>query len=205
MKEKFCVAGWDLNECRMKRLLINRGYWDLKELEKLHGHSWIIVENEPLTEPRDYPHRTEDVNIDLDTLYVKETFTKSRDIAMRLKASESKNIDDIFNNKIKNNSYVPQNTKCASLGAINITPSQLEFITENGKLRANLTDNDDQKYCLKISCKYIRDIFDKDKNIDILNNSLLSTDKIHLRIGLARPFLMQENHCYLMLNGLFLY
>jgi len=27
----------------------------------------------------------------------------------------------------------------------------------------------------------------------------------HCRIGLARPFLMQENHCYLMLNGLFLY
>ena len=27
----------------------------------------------------------------------------------------------------------------------------------------------------------------------------------YCRIGLARKFLMQENHCYLMLNGLFLY
>jgi hypothetical protein len=83
--------------------------------------------------------------------------------------------------------------------------ARIEFFTENGKLRANLNDNDGQKYCLKVSCKYIRDIFEKGKNCDELNKSLHGGNKTHLRIGLARPFLMQENHCYLMLNGLFLF
>lgn len=38
-----------------------------------------------------------------------------------------------------------------------------------------------------------------------LNNAVVASQYAHCRIGLARKFLMQENHCYLMLNGLFLY
>jgi len=205
MKDSFCVAGWDMNECRMKRLLIDRGYWDKAELAKLRGHSWIIVDNEPLAEQRDYPHRTEDMNIDLETLQVKERFTSVSDLAMRLKASISSDIRTIFNSKVKESSYVPQNTRCASLGAINIATNQIEFITEAGKLRANIVDNDGRKYCLRVSCKYIRDVFAARKDVEELNKSLAMSEHAHCRIGLARPFLIQENHCYLMLNGLFLF
>jgi hypothetical protein len=199
------VAGWDLNECRMKRLLINRGYWDAEDLAKLHGHSWIIVDNKPLAEPRDYPHRTEDVEVNLSALQVKETFHTGRDIAIHIKASVSPDIRSIFNNKVKGNSYVTQHTRCPSLGAIEVSAKNVEFLTENGKLRVNILDNDGKKYCLPVSCKYIRDIFEHMKDIETLNKSIMSANRVHLRIGLARPFLIQENHCYAMINGLFLY
>ncbi|MCL2538087.1 MAG: hypothetical protein FWE52_01240 [Alphaproteobacteria bacterium] len=205
MKEKFCIAGWDIGELRMKRLLIDRGYWDEANLAKLKGHSWIVIHNEVLKEPRDWPHRTEDVNVDLNTLQIKESYSKGKDIALRVRASVSDNISSIFNNKVKENSYILKSTKCPSLGAIDLPAENVEFVIENGKLRANIIDNDGKKYCLKVSCKHIRDIFEDSKNIETLNKSVLSVGRIHLRIGLARPFLMQENHCYLMLNGLFLY
>lgn len=62
-----------------------------------------------------------------------------------------------------------------------------------------------QTYKLKVSCKYLRDIFEKGKDVENLNNAVAASQYAHCRIGLARKFLMQENHCYLMLNGLFLY
>ena len=77
--------------------------------------------------------------------------------------------------------------------------------TEDGKLRARITDYSKQLYELKVSCKYLRDIFEKDKDVKNLNNAIAASQYAHCRIGLARKFLMQENHCYLMLNGLFLY
>ena len=99
MKEKFCIAGFDTYEKRMKRLMIDGGYWNANQIPTRYCE--ILVDNEEFKEPRDYPHRTEDV-----------------------------------------------------------------------------------------------------KN---LNNAIAASQYAHCRIGLARKFLMQENHCYLMLNGLFLY
>ena len=43
------------------------------------------------------------------------------------------------------------------------------------------------------------------KDVVGLNSTVAVSQYAHCRIGLARKFLMQENHCYLMLNGLFLY
>ena len=59
--------------------------------------------------------------------------------------------------------------------------------------------------CMKVSCKYLRDIFERTKDVDKLNYMVSQSQYAHCRIGLARKFLIQENHCYLMLNGLFLY
>ena len=121
------------------------------------------------------------------------------------KSSISKDIQSIFHHHVKENAYVPQKTKCPSLGAILIPAHNIEFFTEDGKLRARITDYSKQSYELKVSCKYLRDIFEKDKDVKNLNNAIAASQYAHCRIGLARKFLMQENHCYLMLNGLFLY
>lgn len=202
MKEKFCVAGWDTYERKMKRLLINRGYWDIEQIPK---YSSIIVNSEPLKEPRDYPHRTEDINIEYDSIEVIDVFEPGKKLADTLKESVSKDIQSIFNHKVKENSFVPKNTKCASLGAILIPADQIVFHIESGKLRARVMDYSKKEYSLKVSCKYVRDIFEKTENVDLLNQAISESKFAHLRIGLARPFLMQENHCYLMLNGIFLY
>jgi hypothetical protein len=202
MKDKFCIAGWDTHERRMKRLMIDGKYWEENQLPQ---YSSIIVNNEPYAEPRDYPHRTEDVNIDFDSIKVQQVFEPGKKLADALRESVSKDIQAIFGGKVKGCSYVPQKSKCASLGAILIKASDLEFHTENGKLRARITDYSGKEYNLKVSCKYIRDIFEKTKDVEKLNSAVAESQYAHCRIGLARPFMMQENHCYLMLNGLFLY
>lgn len=203
MKEKFCIAGFDPYEKRMKRLMIDGGYWEGKQIPSTYCE--ILVDNEDFKEPRDYPHRSEDVNIDFDSIEVLHEFESGKELAIALRQSVSKDLQSIFHHHIKENSYVSQKTKCPSLGAILIPTRDIEFFTKDGHLRARITDFAKQTYELKVSCKYLRDIFEQNKDIDTLNRAVASSQYAHCRIGLARKFLMQENHCYLMLNGLFLY
>ena len=203
MKEKFCIAGFDTYEKRMKRLMIDGGYWNANQVPATYCE--ILVDNEEFKEPRDYPHRTEDVNIDFDSIEVLREFEAGKDLANTLRDNVSKDIQGIFHHHAKENTYVPQKTKCPSLGAILIPAHNIEFFTEDSKLRARITDYSKQTYELNVSCKYLRDIFEKDKDVTSLNNAVTASQYAHCRIGLARKFLMQENHCYLMLNGLFLY
>ncbi len=203
MKEKFCIAGFDTYEKRMKRLMIDGSYWNPNQIPDAYCE--ILVNNEEFKEPRDYPHRTEDVNIDFDSIEILQEFEPGKDLANALRDSVSRDIQGIFHHHVKENTYVLQKTKCPSLGAILIPAHNIEFFTEDGKLRARITDYSKQTYELKVSCKYLRDIFEKDKDVETLNNAIAASRYAHCRIGLARKFLMQENHCYLMLNGLFLY
>ena len=106
----------------------------------------------------------------------------------------SKDIQSIFNHHVKEKSYVLQNTKCPSLGAIVISAQDIKFFTEDGKLRASITDFSKQKYDMKVSCKYLRDIFERTKDVDKLNGMVSQAQYAHCRIGLARKFLIQENH-----------
>jgi hypothetical protein len=206
MKDKFCVAGWDVDEGRMKRLLINGGYWDATNLTSIGTwYSLIMVNTGLLDKPRDYPQRTDDVNIDIDSISHQKSFPSGQAVAAALSGSVSVSIMGIFSNEVVENSYVPQHTICSSLGAIEIPVSNVTFVVENSKLRAKVSDNDKREYILPVSCKYIRDAFAHDKSVDGLNSIFTDEYVAHLRIGLARPFSMQENHCYIMLNGLFLY
>ena len=203
MKEKFCIAGFDTYEKNMKRLMLDGGYWDAGQIPTTYCE--ILVDNEKFKEPRDYPHRTEDVNIDIDSIEVLRKFEPGKTLATALRESLSKDIQSIFYHHVKENAYVAQGTKCPSLGAILIPAHNIEFFTEDGKLRVRITDFSNQTYELKVSCKYLRYIFDQDKDVVGLNSTVAVSQYAHCRIGLARKFLMQENHCYLMLNGLFLY
>ena len=203
MKEKFCIAGFDTYEKRMKQLMIDGSYWDENQIPRTYCQ--IMVENEPFDEPRDYPHRTEDVNINYESIEIEKYFEPGKELADCLKETVSKDIQSIFNHHVKEKSYVLQNTNCPSLGAIVISARDIEFFTEDGKLRTSITDFSKQKYDMKVSCKYLRDIFERTKDVDKLNYMVSQSQYAHCRIGLARKFLIQENHCYLMLNGLFLY
>ena len=205
MKDKFCVAGFDVFENKMKRLLIDDGYWSLDNIKKIKTYGSILVDTYPLEHPRDYPQRTEDINIDFDSIEVLQNFDNAKDIAKSLEKSVSKSIQSIFNGNVKERSYILPKTKCASLGAIILPSEDISFTKENGKLRCIINDRDGEKYCLRVSCKYIRKFFDENQDVDILNQTLKTKQFVHIRIGLARPFLIQDKHCFLMVNGLFLY
>ncbi|MCL2369066.1 MAG: hypothetical protein FWC83_00120 [Alphaproteobacteria bacterium] len=202
MKDGYCVGGWDTHERRMKRLMIDGKYFTKYQIPK---YSSIIVMNAPFDEPRKYPHRTEDVNIGYKSIKVQEFFEPGKQLADRLRDSVSKDVQSIFNNKVKEKSWVARGTRCASLGAILIPAQNIEFKKDGDKLRAKITDQSNKEYSIAVSCKYIRDIYRKSKSTDKLNKMVSGAQYAHCRIGLARPYYMQENHCYLMLNGVFLY
>lgn len=115
-----------------------------------------------------------------------QEFEPGKELANALRDSVSKDIQGIFHHHVKENAYVPQKTKCPSLGGILIPAHNIEFFTEDGKLRARITDYSKQTYELKVSCKYLRDIFEKDKDVTGLNNAVYNSQYAHCRIGLAR-------------------
>lgn len=104
MKEKFCIAGFDTYEKRMKRLMIDGGYWDADQIPTAYCE--ILVNNEEFKEPRDYPHRTEDANIDIDSIEVLRKYEPDKKLANVLKESLSKDIQSIFHHHVKENAYV---------------------------------------------------------------------------------------------------
>ena len=207
MKENYCIAGWSPAEQRMRRLMIEGGHWSEEEAKKVEGHSCIQIETIPIppNEGRDYPHKTEDTWIteEIKPLY---RFDSPADLVYELEDSLSRNIKAIFKGNLKDNSYVLPKTKCPSLGAIKVPAQNLEFYKDSeNKLRVRILDNDGEKYDLRVTCRYLRDVLDKMDGLKKLNEELKSVSFAHVRVGLAKPYYKQENHCFLMCNGVFLF
>lgn len=120
------------------------------------------------------------MNIDIDSIEVLRKFEPGKTLATALRESFSKDIQSIFHHHVKENAYVAQRTKCPSLGAILIPAHNIEFFTEDGKLRVRITDFSNQTYELKVSCKYLRDIFDQDKDVVGLNSILSQSANMHI-------------------------
>ena len=92
------------------------------------------------------------------------------------------------------------------LGAIIIPSQNITFFKDSGKLRIRIVDNDKTEYDLRVTCKYLRDLLDKMKNLDDFNAEMQAPgSKAHVRVGLAKPYAYKDNNCYLMGNGVFFY
>lgn len=207
MIDSYCIAGWSKMENKMRRLLLNGKHWEEKDSKLVRGHSCIQVETitaDPEKE-RDYPHKTEDTWI-TDNIKVLYQYDSPKDIAYELEPSLSRNIRSIFNGHLKENSYVLPKTKCKSLGAVKVPADNVSFYKDHdGKLRIKIIDNDNEKYDLRVTCRYLRDVLDKEKGLENLNEDLKNMRFAHVRVGLAKPYYLKNNHCYLMCNGVFLY
>lgn len=207
MKDSYCIAGWSPTEKKMHRLLINGHHWDEKESKFVKGHSCILIETIPADpeKQRDYPHKTEDtwISDDIQVLY---QYNSPKELAYELESSLSKTIKHIFNGHLKENSYVLPKTRCASLGAIKVSAGNISFYKDSDeKLRIKLIDNDNEIYDLRVTCRYLRDVLDHEKGLEKLNESLKNVSFAHIRVGLAKPYYLKNNHCHLMCNGVFLY
>ncbi len=207
MTDSYCIAGWSPAERKMRRLMLNGHHWSEDAAKKVEGHSCIQVETLPISpkEGRDYPHKTEDtwINEDIVPLY---KYDSPADLAYELEPSLSKNIQSIFGGNLKENTYVLPSSHCASLGAIKVPAQNLEFYKDSeNKLRVRILDNDGQKYDLRVTCRYLRDVLDKMHGLKKLNEELRQVSFAHVRVGLAKPYYKQKNHCFLMCNGVFLY
>jgi hypothetical protein len=101
--------------------------------------------------------------------------------------------------------YVPAGHNGPSLGAIEITPDQLSFYEDNAnsksKLRALITDGG-IKYDLSIPADAARTRW-KTGGLTALRVDLQAASRVHVRVGLARPFSARPDECYAQVNGLY--
>lgn len=207
MIDSYCIAGWSPTEQKMRRLMIEGHHWSEKEVKKVEGYSCIQIEtlSIPPNEGRDYPHRTEDTWISQNVIPLYR-FDSPRDLAYELEPSLSRNIRSIFNGYLKENAYVLPNTHCPSLGAVKLPAQNLKFYKDSeNKLRVQILDDDGQKYDLRVTCRYLREVLDKMRGLEQLNEDLKKVSFAHVRVGLAKPYYKQKNHCFLMCNGVFLF
>lgn len=207
MKDTFCIAGWSPSTSDMKRLMIKGHHWHDKDLKKIGKYASLNVTILPEEGGRNYPHKTEDTIID-DNFKVIHHYEDPKALAKDLKQATSATIAEAFQGKIKKRSYVPFKTKCPSLGGVILPAQNIEFFKRDGKLRVNLLDHDGQKYDLRVTCKYLRDVLDpmSAKELEAFKDDVLNSEQMaHVRVGLAKPYVYKDSNCYLMCNGVFFY
>lgn len=203
--DKYCIAGYDPYARKMRRLMPDGHHWKDEDVENLKQYSYIKVNALQSLEGCDYPHRTEDIAIDSASLTVLKTYDRPKELVDELKDTVSKTVKSIFNGHLKDNTYVPPKTRCPSLGAVVIPSADLTFYRDGEKLRIKFKDYDKEEYDLRVTCKYLRDVLDKEKSLDGLNEELKQYGKAHIRVGLANPYYKQNNNCFLMCNGVFFF
>ncbi len=205
MKETYCVAGWNPSGRHMKRLLINGRHWEDSDLKRIGKYASLLINVIPAERSRDFPHQTEDTWIDEDFKVIR-TYDDPKKLAEDLRLSASPTIHKAFDSTLQENSYVPADTKCPSLGAVIVPTQNIVFFKDSGKLRIKIIDNDKTEYDLRVTCKYLRDLLDNMDKLDDFNAEMqASGTKAHVRVGLAKPYAYKDNNCYLMGNGVFFY
>jgi hypothetical protein len=99
---------------------------------------------------------------------------------------------------VKQGVHVQPGLQCNSLVAIRVPKANIWFAGDSGKLQATVDDGVD-KYRLTVSSKVLKEAFRRG-GVAAANNALPARDRLHVRVGLARPFRVPPR-CYAMLNG----
>lgn len=209
MGHEICVAGWYADERRMVRPLSGVGHhWP----RGLAGPDLFcmgnIIELEPVGIPntRGLPHSREDLVVRGQPKVV-ETISGD-ELAEALSDSESSSISDLFAGclTVKKNSkaYVTAGSDCQSLGAVQVSCDSIDFYEDpwDEKLRCRVTDSDGSMYDSRVVSVLLRDLHSANGLLAV-SGLLESTERAHVRIGLAHPF--DSGEAYAMFNGLALY
>ena len=108
-------------------------------------------------------------------------------------------------NGARKGAFVQEGAQIASLAAVQIERSNLEFFEDifNGKrsLRVYMTDADD-RYSLPVVAKNLRELY-RAKGPEAVNQHLPNAGDLHVRAGLARAWPGQPGKCTVMVNGVY--
>jgi hypothetical protein len=93
-----------------------------------------------------------------------------------------------------------------SLGAIEIAANRIRFFeqtSDRGKvsLRDRVTISD-LTYDLSVTADAVRTRWGA-AGLEGLRQDQAGADRIHLRVGLARPYAQMNNNCYAQINGVY--
>ena len=100
--------------------------------------------------------------------------------------------------------YTPRDQRARSLGAVEIPPARVRFFENTydpakPKLRAMLTSGGDS-HDLSVTADAARTQW-KANGLVALQADAGASNRLHIRLGLSRPFPAMPDQCYVQMNG----
>lgn len=217
----FCVAGWDRNLGQMVRPepptanVMNEAsrFWD--SLWAGPGRLFCVgnvVSFEALDPPPyfPYPHATEDCLVATGRPSQTLGQLTLQQVAAAVAPGVSLSLPAAFDGGLihapSGKAYVPIGHQGRSLGAIEIVPNHLDFYENTydpnkRKLRARITAYGNI-YDLSVTAVAARARWNA-QGLPSLRAEAQNSQRIHVRLGLSRPFPAMPNECYVQINGLY--
>jgi len=203
-----CVAGWDPVGRRMVRPLPDGVHWPraLIDAAGVAPGALIDVVLNRIRLRGVFPHRTEDVPIDLSP--IEHVATRPIDWFGPDAPPVAGSLTEAFGGAIRHvavwrghrrGTHVPTETQTCSLNGLRIPSRWLGFIEADDRPRALLQDAG-ARYTLPVACRSLREIWRND-GIAAMRRALPVATDLHVRLGLARGFREHADKCYVMLNG----
>jgi hypothetical protein len=164
----------------------------------------IDASSPPNTFP--FPHATEDRIVTAGNQIQVLGQLATADIVQNVAAGTSPTLDAAFDGGLirepSRKAYVPKDHNGRSLGALDLAPNNLVFFESQfrdnaPKLRARVTANG-ILYDLPVTADAARERW-KTAGIEALRDDVKGANRLHVRVGLARPF--PANQCYSQVNG----
>ena len=165
-----CVAGWDLAGRRMVRPLPDGVHWPRSLIcaAGVAPGATIAVAPNRICLRGDYPHRSEDVPIDLSP--IDNVASAPIDWFGAEAPPVAATLNEAFGGTARHTSlwrghrrgtYVPTGTRTCSLHGVRIPSRWLGFIEVDDRPRALLQDAE-ARYTLPVACRALRDIWRRD-------------------------------------------
>ena len=217
----YCVAGWDLGAGVMIRpeppgannAAEASRFWN--ENNAGPGKFFAVgnrVQFNAAKPPAEFPfpHATEDRIVVLgETSKVVEKITEAdivQTVAQGLSASLAQAFGGHLQRAPSGKAYVAAGTQTRSLDAIEVIPASIKFYEENQgpnkrRLRARLHQNG-VIFDLSVPADAARTCF-LTNGVAALTQDVQNSARIHVRLGLCRPFAAMPNSCYAQVNGLY--
>ncbi len=204
----YCVAGWDQAGARMVRPLPDGVYWPraLRETNCVDPGATIAVVPNRIRLRGDYPHRTEDLPIDLAPI---ENLPAAPVHWLGSDAPPSAaTLTEAFEGNLRRTglwrghrrgAHVPTGARTCSLHGLRVPSHHLSFIEQGDRLRALLQDAE-ARYTLPVTSRSLCETW-REEGIAAVRRCLPAGTDLHVRLGLARGFGEQRDRCYVMLNG----
>lgn len=207
----YCVAGWNSQANRMIRPLPGVGNnWPNTHI----GPALIWPGNEfhfdesALKNNGTFPHTSEDLVISTQNMQIATNM--NRDWNPLVQPSTSASLSAAFGNAVtwrvynqeRYHTVVPAGTNVASLGAITIQSTDIDFFVDDfDSIRCRLSDSD-ATYKLPLVAHNLRIIW-RQQGIEALQTTFSNAGLLYVRLGLARPYDAHPDECTVMVNGIY--
>lgn len=222
----YCVAGWDLDRRAMVRPeppgATNANppsrFWSSQYAGagKAFEVGNVVRLGDAGLPPMDFPwpHRTEDVIVVGGSSINIEGAVGEEELAQAVQGSVEPTVRAVFDQGLvrawngagSTKAYVVEGHQGRSLGAVELLPNRIRFVEDafnpaKPQLRAHLQDGL-VTYNFSVTSDVLKGLW-KAQGLDAVKALRDDCEKVHVRVGLARPFEYQPTRCYAQVNGMY--